>query len=401
MLKWIQGGISAVTGIAEPEYGNEYIHTVIDRVKGKQPFHTTTKKDFYWRTPDYTNVETSTFYFTDLSNGNVGFAQVIHSNIVGLHTTAQFTFKLFNKNCPENNIWTSTRLENFRIEGANFYADNLSIEMNEQGDQVRFVSTVNECSELDLTFQRNTSGVKVGDDPCTYYGADINQPWGSMRHVFWPRTSCYGQMKIKPHGSVDSNIIEFQEDQPAYSMFVMALQGMKPHHAAKSWNFLNFHSKEYSVILMEFTTPRSYMNTKVSIGIICNSDEVLAVTTNNNVQHINSSIDSVGWPVPSDISICFNGVRSNVSDEEVENADKFTALVTGTLDNLVERVDVMAEIPTFVKNIVSGVVGTKPYIYQYSIPMNLTICDTNIVGQAWCEITFISEIETCQLNIDE
>lgn len=33
MLKWIKGGISAVTGMAEPEYGKDYIHSVADRVK--------------------------------------------------------------------------------------------------------------------------------------------------------------------------------------------------------------------------------------------------------------------------------------------------------------------------------------------------------------------------------
>ena len=37
--------------------------------------------------------------------------------------------------------------------------------------------------------------------------------------------------------------------------------------------------------------------------------------------------------------------------------------ISGKIKNL-DRVDVMAEVPGFVKDIVAGTVGTKPYIYQ-------------------------------------
>lgn len=56
-------------------------------------------------------------------------------------------------------------------------------------------------------------------------------------------------------------------------MFVMALQGMKPHHAAKSWNFMNFQSSNYAAVQMEFTTPKSYANTKVNIGIVTDNEK--------------------------------------------------------------------------------------------------------------------------------
>ena len=49
MLKWIKGGISAVTGMAEPEYGKDYIHSVADRVKNKQPYRETSREDFFWQ----------------------------------------------------------------------------------------------------------------------------------------------------------------------------------------------------------------------------------------------------------------------------------------------------------------------------------------------------------------
>ncbi|CCE92470.1 Svf1p TDEL_0E02270 [Torulaspora delbrueckii] len=413
MLKWIQGGLSAVTGIAEPEYGSDYIHTVTDRVEGKQPFCETTREDFCWLKPDHTNVETVTFYFSDLTTGVVGFAQIIHSNIVGIHTQAQFTFRIFNSKKPDElNLWTSTKLEDFRVEGPNFYAKDLSLELNEEDNEYHFVSQVNEKSTVDLTFTRLTPGCKVGEDPNTYYGDNLEEPWGKMRHVFWPRNSIRGTINLKKPEPTEN---EEQEEEPqetgksvyeeqtitfgpndkAYSMFVMAFQGMKPHHAAKAWNFMYFHSEKHTAVLMEFVTPKSYANTKVTIGILTSDKDILAVTTNNEFSHLDPQIDSVGWNVPQSVSIAYDGFSPEVTDEQVASGDykKVTAKVEGPLQNLIERIDVMNEIPNFIKTIVSGVAGTKPYIYQYAEDnFTLQVDDQPYEhGVAWTEVTFISE----------
>ncbi|AGO14252.1 AaceriAFL203Cp [[Ashbya] aceris (nom. inval.)] len=384
MLKWIQGGISSVTGIAEPEYGPEFIHSATERVRGKQPFHETSREDLAWRNISSTHVETATFYFTQLQTGMAGFAQIIYSKIGGLPRTAQFTFRLHYASRPELGTWTSTKLENFRVEGANFYADNLSLELDSTATSYTLKSSVTAESVVDITFQRLTPGVKVGEDPTTYYGDNTEQPWGTMRHVFWPRNSVNGTVVV--HGE----LITLKND---FSVMILALQGMKPHHAAKAWNFLNFQSETHSVVLMEFTTPKSYANTKVSIGIICDKDSVLSVTIDNEAEHVKPETDEVGWPVPKALSLEFNGIPSSVSDKEVASAQKLSARVDVQLKNLVERVDVMAEIPAFVKNIVSGVVGTKPYIYQYADEASLTYAGSEYKGFAWSEVTFISEFE--------
>ncbi|KAM9887438.1 hypothetical protein OXX79_013638, partial [Metschnikowia pulcherrima] len=69
MLKWVQSGLSVVAGTAEPEYGREAIHPVTDFIKqqGLPVSRETTLEDFAWKHPNYTNVETQTFYFTDLN----------------------------------------------------------------------------------------------------------------------------------------------------------------------------------------------------------------------------------------------------------------------------------------------------------------------------------------------
>ncbi|CCF58562.1 hypothetical protein KAFR_0E04110 [Kazachstania africana CBS 2517] len=424
MLKWIQGGISAVTGLAEPEYGKDYIHTISDKLTGKQPYRATTRDDFNWLNPDYTNVETATFYFSDLDTGIVGFAQIIHSSIIGFHTAAQFTFRIFDSKNPESlNLWTSTKLDNFRPEGPNFYADNLSIELSEDNTTYHIVSNVNEQSTVDIEVTRLTPGAKAGEDPTTYFGDNIDEPWGSMRHTFWPRNKCVGKINLKkpikseeteqeitteesteesteetePSVAYEDQEIVFTESKPAFSMFVLAFQGMKPHHAAKAWNFVYMHTKTHSAVLMEYITPKSYANTKVSVGIITSDDDVLTLSTTNNYEHLNTEVDEIGWNVPKDIKVSISGVSSKLSDEEIaekgSEGEKVVAVIEAPLKNLVERVDVMGELPGFVKNIVSGVAGTKPFIYQYASDdfcMQVNNGEKE-QGLGWAEVTFISQ----------
>ncbi|KAK8441299.1 hypothetical protein B9J08_02612 [Candidozyma auris] len=377
MLKWVQSGLSVVAGTAEPEYGREAIHPVTDFIKKGDPVsRETTVEDFAWRKPNYTNVETQTFYFTDLKTGYTGFAQIIHSNIMGVKTTAQFTFRLYNKEKgaeDPNCIWTSTALENFRAEGSNFYADNLSFEISEDGTTYHLKSHVCEDSMVDLTVKRLAPGVIFGKDGMTLYGEDVENPWGSMRHAFWPRCSVSGTLKLKNSVKIDVD---------GFTMFVMALQGMKPHHAAKSWNFLNFQSPHYSAVQMEFTTPRSYATTKVNIAMLAKDDKIILTSIDNEVTHEDAEVDEVGWNVPKGIT--FNFAKNGAGSETV-------AVVSGKLKQLVERVDVMAEIPQFVKNIVSGVSGAKPYIYQFCNKLSITHGADTEEGIGFNEATFISE----------
>ena len=191
---------------------------------------------------------------------------------------------------------------------------------------------------------------------------------------------------------------EFAEDDPAYSMYVMAIQGMKPNHAAKAWNFVYVHTAEHTALVMEYITPKSYANTKVSVGIVTSKDDVMMLSLNNNYEHLNSEIDEVGWPVPHDIRVEFQGVNKEVTDEQIANEqvtekDKCTAVIEAPMKNLVQKVDVMGEIPGFVKNIVSGIAGIKPFIYQYANDeFSLQVNDgEKSTGLGWAEVTFISQ----------
>lgn len=384
MFKWVQSGLSAAIGTAEPEYGREAIQSVVDSIE-KGPdvpvSRDTTIKDFNWITPETTYVETQTFYFTCLKTGLVGFAQVIHSSVIT--ETAQFTFRLFNHNNgtpAEQNLWTSTKLEDFRIEGSNFYANGLAIELSDDNKTYHLKSSVTPLSIVELTIERLVPGVIFGKDGFSHYGEDPAQPWGSMRHLFWPRNKVVGLLiQRNPETGEDVRKVEID----GYSMFVMALQGMKPHHAAKAWNFLNFQSENYSAVQMEFTTPPSYGNTKVNIGIVTSNDKILLTSVNNTVAHLDATVDEVGWAVPKSIEFKYDGTPSTNADLKVE--------VSGPLTLMVERVDVMAEIPQFIKSIATGVSGTRPYIYQFCNDFEISVDGVKEPGVAFNEATFISD----------
>ncbi|CAN6666210.1 ceramide-binding protein Svf1p [Trichomonascus vanleenenianus] len=384
MLKWVQGSVSALTGAAEPIYGAEAFHPITETVSGQNPYGKLDKSDLEWRAPWSSNVETQTFYFSNTATGHYGFFQVIHSNPVGLHFTAQFTCLIRHDDKPEESVWTSTHLEDFEAKGTTMTAQGLSITLNEAENEYAVTSVVNEESLVEVTFSRGEcAGFKIGADGTSYYGEDVKSPWGSMRHVFWPRAGLKGKIVVKGH------TIEL-EPATARGMYVMAMQGMKPHHAASRWNFLNFQGPTMSCVVMEFTTPPSYGSQTVSIGAITKDDELIATSVAVKVEHQDSEVDEVGWSAPKKIKFEVAGPKV----ESETDAAEVSAVVEGSLDRLVDRVDVMAEIPSFVKKVVAGVSGAKPYIYQYSNPMTMTLeIDGEKFteeGHAFSEATFIS-----------
>lgn len=200
---------------------------------------------------------------------------------------------------------------------------------------------------VNLTVKRTAPGFVVGKDGKTHYGTDLENPWGLMRHAFWTKASCEGSIMTK-EGPVDFK---------GKAMFVHALQGMKPHHAAAKWNFVDFQGENFSAVMMEYTTPPSYGNTVVSVGGIIKGDEILFAGATNSATHLSATQDAKNeWPEPDAVKYEWNGRTKDGKD--------VTAVIEGPLEKRLDKVDVMAEVPKFVKQFVAGAVGTKPYIYQ-------------------------------------
>lgn len=110
----------------------------------------------------------------------------------------------------------------------------------------------------------------------------------------------------------------------------------------------------------------------MNVGGVVKSDEIIIAGCDNEAKHLKAKQDSENdWPEPSEVRFFWKGTTKDGKDVE--------AVIEGPLGDRTDRVDVMAEVPGFVKKIVAGAAGTKPYIYQVRENpdcqmLNLSVC---------------------------
>ncbi|KAI5463385.1 oxidative stress survival, Svf1-like protein [Mariannaea sp. PMI_226] len=379
MFNWAKQQLANVAGTQEPIYGPSAIQSVAKEAE-KTPYTELTRDHLVWQTMDSTSVETQTFYLFSES-GHTCLLQVIYSNVAGLRTTCQFNCKIFSSDLSKPHLWCSNPLKDVELNDIKtcFYAQDLAVELSEEGDFYTIKSMNDERAIINVKITRTAPGFQIGETGKTLFGTDLNNPWGSMRHAFWPRCSAEGTISVK-EGPIDFK---------GQALFIHALQGMKPHHAAATWNFANFQGPNYSAIMMEFVTPPSYGTTLVNVGAIAKNGEIVYAGCTNSATHLNVKDDAENdWPEPTGIKYAWNG--------KTKDGKAVEAVIEGSLGPRVDRVDVMAEVPGFVKKIVAGAAGTKPYIYQFcpNLDLNMTIGDETIEeeGTMFTEATFISDV---------
>ena len=128
---------------------------------------------------------------------------------------------------------------------------------------------------------------------------------------------------------------------------------------AARWNFLTFQSPTLSAVTMEFTTPPSYANTTVTVGgfIKDGEDQTLGGTATNTVTHVKHKEDpNTNWPEPTAVKYTWEGKTADGKDIKASLDKEFPERM--------DCVDVMSEVPAFIKKVVAGAAGTRPYIYQ-------------------------------------
>jgi len=210
-------------------------------------------------------------------------------------------------------------------------------------------------------------------------------------------------------------------------MFVHAIQGMRPNLVASAWNFAHFQSDEQggvSAIQMEFTTQEKHGKhgsgsggVTVNIGSLVVAGKLVAVTAEtkwpgeesrgsviSRAAHTKRLPDpATGYSQPSEAVFEWTG-PSVVSNAEGEVQAKLEVDL-GTVESpkgLIDKVDVLAEIPYVLKVAVNYVAGTKPYIYQFYNPAKLSIkgpealctglsSGLEVSGTLYNEATFISD----------
>jgi len=100
-----------------------------------------------------------------------------------------------------------------------------------------------------------------------------------------------------------------------------------------------------------------------------------------------------GYTVPQSMKFKWQGPQLI---EGKASKDLVNAEVSVDLKGLIEKVDILGEIPYMVRKMVNYVAGTKPYLHQYLNPATLKITlpskELSVEGSLFCEATFISEV---------
>ena len=143
----------------------------------------------------------------------------------GIRTLCQFNVKVHYKDAQSSPLWTTDTLDDWSFDENkhSLRASKCSVILSEEGSAYTLKSSVNPNSVLDMKFNKVAPGFVVGKDGTSYYGTDPSNPWGSVRHAFWPRCKVEGSLMTKT-GPIDLR---------GKGTFIHALQGMKPHHAGE------------------------------------------------------------------------------------------------------------------------------------------------------------------------
>jgi len=313
------------------------------------------------------------------------------------YPTIQFTCKIYDPQTKKS-IWKSVNVSNFACpipgrDKRSCKADQFSIthKANPGSDYPEtYVIQAHPTDDvqifLEVSRPANVPGFKVGNDAqggYSYFGPDPKNAEGYVIHRFWPQYKSTGHVTL----SGQAKSVE------GPGMFVHAIQGMRPNLVAASWNFAHFQSPDLggvSAIQMEFTTTEAYGKkgagsggVVVNVGSLIVGGKLASVTAEtgwpgepssadaqvkSRVSHLRPMHDpETGYQKPNEL--LFQWAGPSVIRGTPGTYKASLQVDVGDVENpkgLIEKVDVLAEIPYVIKMAVNYVAGTKPYIYQVS-----------------------------------
>ncbi|KIM39821.1 hypothetical protein M413DRAFT_184485 [Hebeloma cylindrosporum] len=399
-------------------------HSVSTRFSENELFGELEPKDTEWLCAGGFVTETQTFYVIT-EDGTSVMCQVIHSAVGVWYPTIQFTCKIANPRTGEK-TWKSINVTNFVTPPSGYdkrssKADEFSV-LHKSNPGTDFPESytiranLGQDLQVSLELLRPASipGYKVGKGPqggYSYFGTDPEKADGYVIHRFWPRLQATG------------HLIRGGKADPVKGtgMFVHAIQGMRPNLVASAWNFAHFQSDQLggvSAIQMDFTTLDTYGKrgagsggVVVSVGSLVIGDKLATVTTETKWpgEEATGSVISratqlkrerdpeTSYDKPTEILFEWKGT-SLLPDAPgaVEGKILVDLGTNASPKGLIEKVDVLAEIPYVLKMAVNYVAGTKPYIYQWINPAKLTVSsptagsNVDVEGVLYNEATYIS-----------
>lgn len=248
--------------------------------------------------------------------------------------TIQFTARFFGAGI---NTFKSVNMANFKLspDRRSATADNMSITLNPECDKYSVQLTHEKELLVIFDFKRVDRGFKIGGGK-TYFGKDRSA--GFVEHKFWPKCEVNGTIVV------DGKAFDISGS----GLFVHAIQGMRPHLIASRWNFVNFQSKNVSLSMCEFETTPQYGSVKVNQGSLIIEDKLIGVSVRNQADFLSTELDpDTGYQIPDKILYTWDG-------KTLDTEDDFKVRMEVEPKILMDKIDVLNEVPYFLKKLVQG-----------------------------------------------
>ncbi|OCF38717.1 survival factor 1 [Kwoniella heveanensis CBS 569] len=389
--------------------------------------------DTAWANTSNKGFQTETqIWYSVLKDGSFLMVQIIWSylGVFLVPATTQMTFKVYNPKTKKS-TWRSINASGAKFDRQNLKSDQFEIKHTGSPtteEVYTITATLDKTVHFSLTFTRpaDAPGFKLGSGPqggISTFGKeqDESKRDGFVVHRFHPLSYSSGTI------TVDGETINGDGD----GMFVHAIQGMRPNLVASRWNFAFFTTAGgeedaklggVRAIQMEFETTDDYGpkgaksgRTKANIGCVYTTKSAPLIVTGqthspaqnptaypNPSGDVSSAVHSApildketGYPVPSAISFNWESNRINGEGRVSAKVELGKAGALVGEGGLIEKVDVLAEIPYVIRKGLAAVTGTKPYIYQYHNPatLELSIDGETIPVKGWLfnEASFVSQ----------
>ncbi|CAO3689937.1 unnamed protein product [Umbelopsis ramanniana] len=374
MSSWfsqLSSTVSNVTGIGGTV---ESIKTMADTATNGKLYQEVVPSDLEWTLASGSSTENQVFYVTT-PKGGFAFVQLIHSNVGLWNPTISFLCRFYEPESKTNFFRTITT-DNFVLSAdrRSVKTDHMSVTLDPTCSKYT-VSIKHPDLVVSLEFEKVDHGFKVGEGKAYLGNA------GFVSHKFWPRSIAKGTFIVE-------NTVH---DVDGLGMFIHAIQGMQPQLIASNWNFVDFQSAEASLSMMQFQTTKQYGAVDVNQGSLVLDGKLTCVSVDNHVELLDLELDpETEYQIPKRVKLTWNG--KTIEEEGVEAKDvKITMIVT--VQNLLDKIDVLNEIPWVLRKLVQTFV-VKPYIYQWldKATAEIVIGEKTVTteGQCFQELVFVS-----------
>ncbi|KAJ3075139.1 putative cell survival pathways protein [Podochytrium sp. JEL0797] len=319
--------------------------------------------------------ETATFYLS-FEGGVFAMLQMIYSAI-GLKPDVMVVCRVYHPDGTKEGDSLHHSSHSMKLSDNKLSAscEEMSIKHIAASNGYHVTFNLSKETMFDIDFIPSDDPFKIGTGQA-FFGKDERD--GYAQAAFMPKAKITGTMTLAGQTS----------ECKGEGLFHHVIQS-KPQNVSR-WNFVNFQNEADALMLYEFDLPKSGDSSGIvtSQGCIVRNGKTFAITTDNRALHVQTATDPMSkYDIPTQILAVWKG---KTLDDGVDVKIEISTM----LDNNLERIDVLAELPFFLRKLIQKFV-TAPFVfswYERNAVAKMTVGDqvSEIEGNVLVECSFLS-----------